>query len=201
MAASHYVVKRFVKEILGRTCRDPTNWRSTMTTASSPCHLVIALTAKAVLVLVPTTALAEEPYQRVTVAELKRAIKQQEEEQKRLEATPEYQAKKRAEQAERKRREEEKMETRERELRLKQQAAELERMKLENKRLVNSPATNEGGSPGGSDGVVVPPTVLDVPRATVDPRDFPFFWLGTKGPPNPGVPAPPAPKKAPRIGR
>jgi hypothetical protein len=176
-----------------------------MKSASNPSRLVVALTTTAILVAVPTAAKAEEPTQRITVAELKRAIKQQEEEQKRLEATPAYQAKKRAEQAERKHREDEKFLAKERELRLKLQAAELERVKLENRRLSTLPASNDqsggGGSNGGggSDPVVVPPTVLDVPRAMVDPRDFPFFWLPTKTPTNSGVKAPPGPRPATRI--
>ena len=67
----------------------------------------------------------------MTVAELKRAIKRQEEEQRRREAAPNYQAKLRGDEVNRMRREQEKQLAKENDLRLKMQAAEGKRMRLE----------------------------------------------------------------------
>jgi hypothetical protein len=167
-----------------------------MKTTSVSRRLLATLTAGALLATTPTAASAEEPYQRVTVAELKRIMKQREEEQKSLEATPEYQAKKRLEEESRKRREQEKLVAKESELRLKMLAAELERVKLENRRQADPPATNDG-SGGGSGGTPVTPTVLDVPRLMVDPRHVPSGWFGKS--PSTNVPRPPGAKPAPGL--
>jgi hypothetical protein len=199
---------RIMSHCVVKTDGQPPNRSSTMKTTNRSSGLIATFAAGAILAGYSASASAEEPYQRITVAELKRAFKQQEEEQKRLEATPEYQAKKRQEEANRKRREQEKQLAKENELRLKMQAAELERMKLENKRLANGPAANDGGGSGGSgsDPVVVPPTILDAPRLFADPSMFPFGWFG-KPPPSttmpkmPGFKPAPAPKPATRFGR
>jgi hypothetical protein len=183
----------------------PPNWRTPMNARNLSCGLIATLTAGALSVGYSASASAEEPYQRVTVAELKRAIKQQEEEQKRLEATPEYQAKKRQHEADKKRREQEKQLAKENELRLKLQAVELERMKLENKQRANQQAGTDDGSGSGSGGVAVTPTTLDVPRLMVDPLMFPFGWVGKFPAPAPaplvGVKQPRVPQQPIKFGR
>jgi hypothetical protein len=174
-----------------------------MKTTLNCSRLIATLTAVAIFGLVQASASAEEPYQKVTVAELKRIMKEQAEEQKRLEVAPEYQGKKQLEEANRKRLEQEKLQAKENDLLLRMQAADLERMKLENKRLANPPATNDGGSGGGASGDPITPTVLDVPRLMVDPRHFPFGWFGkptsTKSPGMPGFKPTPQPQPAIRI--
>src|SRR5438552_13685798 len=139
-----------------------------MRTSFTTHRLAIALTAGAFLTLAASIS-AEEPYERVTVEQLKRIQKQNDEEQKRLEATPEYQAKKRQEEEARKRREQEAYLAKEREMKLKLQAAELRRKELENQRLADRNSTNYGGS-GGWGTVVVVPNVYDVPRLAVIPH-------------------------------
>jgi hypothetical protein len=129
-------------------------------------RIATVLIASTIVVVLPNLAAAEEPYKRVTVAELKAAQKRQAEEQKRLEATSEYRAKKRAEEAARKHREQDA--AKERELRLRMLAADLERKQIENKRLASRGTASSGGS-GGSGAVVVVPNYVNVPRITVVP--------------------------------
>jgi hypothetical protein len=172
-----------------------------MKTKSIRSRLIAIVTAGAIVFVVSAAASAEEPGQKITVAELKRIMKQREEEQKLLETTPEYQAKKLGEEVERKHREEEKQLTKENELWMKFQAAELERMKLENKRMTDPPATNNG-SGDGTGGNVVPPIILDGPRLMVDPTKLPPDWFGkpsAKEPRMPGWKPTPAPRPATKI--
>ena len=138
-----------------------------MRTPFTTCRLAIALTAGAILA---APAAADEPYQRVTVAELKRIQKENEEAQRRLEATPEYQAKKRIEEEARKRREKDEFLAKENELKLRSEAADLERKRLENKRLANGGGGTSQGSSGGSGALVVVPPVVGVPRIAVYPN-------------------------------
>jgi hypothetical protein len=120
-------------------------------------RLVIALIAGIILVADRAPASADEPYRKVTVEELKRIQKQNDEEQKRLEATPEYQEKKRLEEEARRRREHDEFVRKEHEMKLKMDAAELDRKRLENERLANQGSMSQGGSGGTS--VVVTPTI------------------------------------------
>lgn len=132
-------------------------------------RLVLTATASVILLAIPVSAQAEESYQRVSVEELKRIQQRNDEEQQRLEATPEYQAKKRKEEQARKQREAEAYAAKQRELKLQMQAAELERKQIENQRLANQPSTSRGSS-GGTGSVVVVRRVPNVPRIAVVPK-------------------------------
>jgi hypothetical protein len=145
-----------------------------MRTTNNAHRLLIALTAVTILAIAPSWASAEEPYQRVTVDELKRIQKHNEEEQRRLEATPEYQEKMRLAEAARKKAEHDAYVAKERETHLQLEAAQLEHQRLENQRMAN-PESVSYVSSGGTGGVVVAPGYYNpgyfnyVPRLAVRP--------------------------------
>jgi hypothetical protein len=155
-----------------------------MRTASTYRRLLIALAAGVILVAVSASASAEDQYKRVTADELKRIQKQNDEEQRRLEATPEYQARKAREAEERNRREREAFLARERELKLQKDAADLRHKELENQKLANQNASSQGSGSSTNTVVVTPPYLpyfpyFNVPRIAVAPfpiRTYPVVY-------------------------
>jgi hypothetical protein len=121
-----------------------------------------------ILAAIPALATAEEQYQPVTVDELKRIQKQNEEEQRRLEATPEFQARKAEE---RRQRELDAFLAKERELKLQKDAADLRRKELENLALASQISSSQMSSGGTNTVLVTSPFVpfFNVPRLAVVP--------------------------------